>query len=1108
MIFTEGDLIVLGIVIIMMFLFRRIDRNSKSLEKVRRYAEKARGELDKLVEEKRNQLKDLSVDIDVQDRTGREILKRIVANNEELIAHEDNVKEKLELVQDLQDRMDQLNDMTALVDENMQKVANESQYVDMVGGRLKESQKSVEELHRRLESILDEFDHKNLEKLEVTKTSVMEDYQTRLNLISEQLDDTSLGIDKFRTELNDMVRIQEEQKEARIIDFADRVAELEEGYTQKLESAANRAELLEEEVFTVLDEKIRQKSDRLEENWFHGMNELKEQVASQVGDIRTDLETGREQLSLFNTDMSRIREELSESISEYAESAGREMERIQAKREAFNREQTEYQERMDSALKNIREELTRRMAEVTSQITGAAEASELEAMKVVDQRMAEYEEVIRNRYEKLDSFSSDLDSLDTSLRESMAEQESRFREGMEAFSLEMEAGQTKERERSDTRLSEVRLMIGEIEKELNQLKQQAYDNVSEKLQLFEDDFFTDLKKRESSMQESFSEWHKSVELQLEDIGNNAQRDREEVERNSMAQINRKMSELQTRVVDQFDRFQDQVKNFQTNVTEQIESGEKSIIDYRHVVHEEWEKHRSEALAYLDEGMGNFDSDIDSRLGELKKNMDGQIEFMASSVESKRADLVNLIDKTQTEFNQWQIHMDQQMRSNETSLENDLDEFKNMISLTVSDLKNTFTTQKEELVIASNKDRVEVRRDISELFEKIAALNNELSGKSEQTLELFNNKSEQYLIEYQQRFREAQNDSDEKIKLMRSTLVDTKEKMDGYQNMMHNRIDESYRTLLANVEKIEEKQQDFINQTRIFEQADALKNSLESDIAQLEGQIDLIRQSRDELTPIREECERVLGAYEGVSAKMASFLKEQQKIDLLDGKVARIINLSDAIDIKLDQVSDADENMQGYMVRLHQMEDLHKEISRRYKELEKKSSVVDATTQSVDRNFQMLGRIEEGLTGISEDLVPLKGSLQDVKRNTDTLLENKDQVDYIVNNVTNLDAVISDFDGRMKKMEKAREWLASTETRLENISREAQEKVKLLGDLASRDSRKGSARSLGSPDMNTREMVIQLARQGWSSEEISRYVKLSRGEVELILELSPSEGEDA
>jgi hypothetical protein len=1108
MIFTEGDLIVLGIVIIMMFLFRRIDRNSKSLEKVRRYAEKARGELDKLVEEKRNQLKDLSVDIDVQDRTGREILKRIVANNEELIAHEDNVKEKLELVQDLQDRMDQLNDMTALVDENMQKVANESQYVDMVGGRLKESQKSVEELHRRLESILDEFDHKNLEKLEVTKTSVMEDYQTRLNLISEQLDDTSLGIDKFRTELNDMVRIQEEQKEARIIDFADRVAELEEGYTQKLESAANRAELLEEEVFTVLDEKIRQKSDRLEENWFHGMNELKEQVASQVGDIRTDLETGREQLSLFNTDMSRIREELSESISEYAESAGREMERIQAKREAFNREQTEYQERMDSALKNIREELTRRMAEVTSQITGAAEASELEAMKVVDQRMAEYEEVIRNRYEKLDSFSSDLDSLDTSLRESMAEQESRFREGMEAFSLEMEAGQTKERERSDTRLSEVRLMIGEIEKELNQLKQQAYDNVSEKLQLFEDDFFTDLKKRESSMQESFSEWHKSVELQLEDIGNNAQRDREEVERNSMAQITRKMSELQTRVVDQFDRFQDQVKNFQTNVTEQIESGEKSIIDYRHVVHEEWEKHRSEALAYLDEGMGNFDSDIDSRLGELKKNMDGQIEFMASSVESKRADLVNLIDKTQTEFNQWQIHMDQQMRSNETSLENDLDEFKNMISLTVSDLKNTFTTQKEELVIASNKDRVEVRRDISELFEKIAALNNELSGKSEQTLELFNNKSEQYLIEYQQRFREAQNDSDEKIKLMRSTLVDTKEKMDGYQNMMHNRIDESYRTLLANVEKIEEKQQDFINQTRIFEQADALKNSLESDIAQLEGQIGLIRQSRDELTPIREECERVLSAYEGVSAKMASFLQEQQKIDLLDGKVARIINLSDAIDMKLDQVSDADENMQGYMVRLHQMEDLHKEISRRYKELEKKSSVVDATTQSVDRNFQMLGRIEEGLTGISEDLVPLKGSLQDVKRNTDTLLENKDQVDYIVNNVTNLDAVISDFDGRMKKMEKAREWLASTETRLENISREAQEKVKLLGDLASRDSRKGSARSLGSPDMNTREMVIQLARQGWSSEEISRYVKLSRGEVELILELSPSEGEDA
>ena len=37
-------------------------------------------------------------------------------------------------------------------------------------------------------------------------------------------------------------------------------------------------------------------------------------------------------------------------------------------------------------------------------------------------------------------------------------------------------------------------------------------------------------------------------------------------------------------------------------------------------------------------------------------------------------------------------------------------------------------------------------------------------------------------------------------------------------------------------------------------------------------------------------------------------------------------------------------------------------------------------------------------------------------------------------------------------------------------------------------------------MDKRQTVTKLARQGWSPEEIARATKLSRGEVELILEL--------
>ncbi|MDC7219946.1 MAG: hypothetical protein PQJ59_08400 [Spirochaetales bacterium] len=1125
MIFTWGDLIVMGAVFLILSMFRRQDKNSKTLENVRRYAEKASGELDELVEQKKARLRDLVDDMDVQERTGREVLKRIVTNNEELAAYEEKVKEKLALVDNLQDRMDQLNNIAALVDENMKKVADESAYVDSVGARLTKSQMELEEIDRRLEGVHADFARTNREALEETKSSVIEEYQVRLDLISDQIKSSNSDIDGFRGELKDIIDTHEAEKETRIQEFSDRVGEREAEYRASLDKAADRASLLEDSVFRTLEEDINQRTDRLEKNWLDGMNDLKEQVANQVEGIRGDLESGRDLIGKFNGDVEQLSDDfnsrmnlqkedmqaamadLENVLNDYREKTDRDQALLEEKRASFNREQEESQGRMDQALSDIRNELDNRMEAVRADIEERAGAAELESMKAVEQRYKEYDEVIRQRYERLDGFSKDMDALEESLRESLKSQEADFRSSMDGFSNEMDDFQNRERERNDSRLTEIHVMIGEIEKELNQLKQQAYDNVSEKLQLFEDDFFTDLKKREGAMQENLTEWRKNVELQLEDLGNNALRDREEVERNGMAQITRKMSELQTRVVDQFDKFQEQVRNFQSNVNEQIEAGEKNILDYRQTVREEWEKNRSEAMEYLGGESEAFTSRIDLRLEDLQKSLDLQLEQMGTAAEAGRSELTALIEKARSDGEMWQKRLAQMLSENESSLEQEMDEFRQSVSESVADLKNTFAAQKDELVISSNKDRVEVRKDISDLFERISSLNSDLHDKSEQTLDVFNEKSEQYLIDYHQRFREALNDSDEKIKLMRSALSDTKEKMDGYQQSVHNRIEESYRDLLANVEKIEEKQQEFINQTRIFEQADILRKNLEGDIAALQDQVRAVDAAREDMIPVREECDRVLKIYDSVTEKTSTFLAEQQKIDLLDGKVARIINLSDAIDMKLDHVAETDETMQGYMVKLHQLEDLHKEIARRFKEVEKKSSVVDATTQSVDRNFEMLGRIEEGLSGINDDLVPLRSSLHEVKRNSDVLLENKEQVDYIVNNVTNLDTVVADLEGRMKKMEKAREWLAGTETRLENISREAQEKVKLLGNLASKDGKTGGSRSAGSPDMSTREMVIQLARQGWNSEEIARSVKLSRGEVELILELSPAGKEE-
>ena len=100
----------------------------------------------------------------------------------------------------------------------------------------------------------------------------------------------------------------------------------------------------------------------------------------------------------------------------------------------------------------------------------------------------------------------------------------------------------------------------------------------------------------------------------------------------------------------------------------------------------------------------------------------------------------------------------------------------------------------------------------------------------------------------------------------------------------------------------------------------------------------------------------------------------------------------------------------------------------------------------------------------------------------------------------LEKTLEEVEERMIKLQKAREWLAKTETRLETIGKKAQEQIRLLRTLAKAEAER--SKESGAPAKDKRETVLQLAGMGWSSKEIAQRINLSRGEVELILELAP------
>ena len=385
-------------------------------------------------------------------------------------------------------------------------------------------------------------------------------------------------------------------------------------------------------------------------------------------------------------------------------------------------------------------------------------------------------------------------------------------------------------------------------------------------------------------------------------------------------------------------------------------------------------------------------------------------------------------------------------------------------------------------------------------ESITRVSSELTEKTRDSLDTLKDQSESFLLEFRKNSREARDDMERKIKELRLSVQESRDKAESNRKEMSAHTDTEYARLMRNLDEIVRRQREFIADTRVFERADEMKELLEADISELGRQLESVGSGRDEIRIINDQYEKAISLYDDVNDKLVRFLSEQQKVEILEGKITRIGSLSESVDLKLDRVNEANDTLQDLQVRLKQLEDLHEDLGGRYDRLSEKSNVLDAATDGVDKNFDRMTRIEEIVKDVAERILPLRDNLSAAEERQARFEEEREKIDLVVGKVASIDSTIAELDKRLEDLGKAREWLARTETRLEEINRETQQRIRLLGTLSKREA--GGKKSGGSPDMSTREMVVKLAREGWNSEEIATNLKLSRGEVELILELQP------
>ena len=72
-----ADFLVIIVILVTYFVSRRMERTSRTLESVRRYANKSKNELDVIVRERETGLRNISANLEEHEKTNREILARV-----------------------------------------------------------------------------------------------------------------------------------------------------------------------------------------------------------------------------------------------------------------------------------------------------------------------------------------------------------------------------------------------------------------------------------------------------------------------------------------------------------------------------------------------------------------------------------------------------------------------------------------------------------------------------------------------------------------------------------------------------------------------------------------------------------------------------------------------------------------------------------------------------------------------------------------------------------------------------------------------------------------------------------------------------------------------
>ncbi len=1167
--FDPGNIITLVIMLIILVVYRMLDKDNRSLEKIKKYTDKLREELSAHADARAEDLQSYAVELEVHQKAAREILRRVQTVEDALNSRTEALGAMAARIAEYDKALSELKEMSARVDENLSVIHDESAFVDGVARTLKSAKEEMERLKAAVPDIRDGIAEDARATVEGLRRSMnadidssMESVRSEISTLSDKAENSIATVESMHADAikaaEGRFRIIESELESAFARAREEGEQLEDLAFQKLrdqiESRGTRlAEALETRFDTIRDhakERINETQSMiktLKADWRKDsetilaeasasgnsaadrmaarMDEAEvrvtkaeelyeeryQKIEAKVREAALALHTKiKDNLKAYQDDLglrqAEIKSYIKDGLAETKAEADRAAAEFEAQLSGFHKRGEQLKSEQDTMLEGIQSSIASTGQYAATIVEGLNDkftirSAELEKRILADfeLRALELSELVEQGLTRLESVRFDADRMEKALRDAMAGIERRVEEDFALFGKDLADRQAAFALDFKNEAARVRSGVKDLENDLNALKSKAYSDVSAKLKIFEDEFFADLRERRKDADDKFAQWRTDMDDRLAAAIREADAARAELDKDWTEEAKASLLETQSRVVEQLAKISAQVDAHRQAISERVGEADDALSSLKAAVKADLDDARNAANAYLNAELDRFKHDSGERIQEAERSALKDARQLEEDARAARTRYEAAKQAIEAEAKEHHSTFAVAMKTAETERYAALEALSEAFKTEAAAIGADWEKEKRKIIDAAKTERETLTRDVRSLSDEIGRFRQELSQKTTQALDDFNRSYENLSNDTTRRVRDTSQAMGVSIDDFKREAKTLKENLEGTRNQLAAALEDEKKTRERVFSEMDKQIKTFQAQTKLFERADDLKRSLGDAMESMKSDLARVESRRAEMAELETQYGRIKRLEDELAQKIARFLAEKRRLDTMEDDFKRLLSLSQAVDQKLALVTASNDQLAQIQAEIRRLGQSADEAADKYERMEKKSNILDSTADAVDKNFQAITDLERNVRTIDADIRDVPDHIIDLKRSLEEVMAFKPKLDAAIVRLDEVDGAMADAEKRAAELNKAREWLARAETRFDELNKKSQEHLKMLNDIL-KDEPSTGRKDKGAPSISVQETVRKLSHQGWKVEEIARAVKLSRGEVELILEL--------